>query len=168
MDHLEPEGENFKIKQSTWDSIYQSHMDIIRPFVRENNKELLEAINNRLMKDTWDKYCLGGISKWEMDSASCYFHDHELEHVDAAQYNCVDYASLPETPEIERIIYIRGKRVALQKITRIMGTVLDRDKSKRLVTLLTTSGVVTVRIYGDAFTHYDRQISENSLPARRE
>ena len=41
-----------------------------------------------------------------------------------------------------------------------MGTVLDRDKSKRLVTLLTTSGVVTVRIYGDAFTHYDRQISE--------
>ena len=95
-----------------------------------------------------------------MDSASCYFHDHELEHVDAAQYNCVDYASLPETPEIERIIYIRGKRVALQKITRIMGTVLDRDKSKRLVTLLTTSGVVTVRIYGDAFTHYDRQISE--------
>ncbi|HOA79543.1 MAG TPA: DNA polymerase III subunit alpha, partial [Defluviitaleaceae bacterium] len=160
MDHLEPEGENFKIKQSTWDSIYQSHMDIIRPFVRKNSEKLLEAINNRLMKDTWDKYCLGGISKWEMDSASCYFHDHELEHVDAAQYNCVDYASLPETPEIERIIYIRGKRVALQKITRIMGTVLDRDKSKRLVTLLTTSGVVTVKIYGDAFTHYDRQISE--------
>ena len=29
-----------------------------------------------------------------------------------------------------------------------------------MVTLLTTDGVVTVKIFGDAFTHYDRQISE--------
>ena len=40
------------------------------------------------------------------------------------------------------------------------GTVLDRDKNKKIITLLTTSGVVTVRLFGDIFTHYDRQISE--------
>ena len=37
---------------------------------------------------------------------------------------------------------------------------MDRDKAKKLVTLLTPTGVVTVQIYGDAFTHYDRQLSE--------
>ena len=29
-----------------------------------------------------------------------------------------------------------------------------------MVTLLTNDSVVTVKIFGDAFTHYDRQISE--------
>ena len=48
----------------------------------------------------------------------------------------------------------------MYKIHRIAGTVLDRDKNKKSVTLLTTSGVVTVKIYGDAFNYYNKQISE--------
>ena len=40
-----------------------------------------------------------------------------------------------------------------------MGTVLDRDKSKKTVTLLTKSGVVTVKIFGQVFANYDKQIS---------
>ena len=35
-----------------------------------------------------------------------------------------------------------------------------KDKNKKTVTLLTNDSVVTVKIFGDAFTHYDRQISE--------
>ena len=40
-----------------------------------------------------------------------------------------------------------------------MGTVLDRDKNKNTVTLLTKRGVVNVKIYGNAFANYDKQIS---------
>ena len=52
-------------------------------------------------------------------------------------------------------------------IERIAGTVLDRDKTKRLITILTTTGVVTIRMFGDAFTKYDRQISERGSDGKK-
>ena len=155
------------IKQTVWDKIYQKHMDIIRPYVKSHNEELLQSVNNTLISQTWDKYCKGNISKWEMDAVSCYFHQHELEYVDELNYDCSDFYNLPEEPEIDRIIDIKGKQVPLFKIRRIMGTVLDKNKMKKTVTLLTTSGVVTVKIFGDVFNHYDRQISEKDSTGKK-
>ena len=148
----------FKIKQTVWDNIYQKQMDIIRPFIKKNQAELLEALNNRLMSDVWDKYCLGSISKWEMDSVSFYSHPHELDGVDNDLYLIEDYFKLPATPQVERVIPIKGKQVPIFKLHRIAGTVLDRDKAKKTVTLLTPTGVVLVKVYG-AFEAYDRQLS---------
>ena len=48
-----------------------------------------------------------------------------------------------------------------------MGTVLDKNKMKKTVTLLTTSGVVIVKIFGDVFNHYDRQISEKGADGKK-
>lgn len=155
------------IKQTVWDKIYQKHMDIIRPYVKSHNEELLQSVNNTLISQTWDKYCKGNISKWEMDAVSCYFHQHELEYVDELSYECNNFYSLPEEPEIDTIITIKGKQIPLFKIRRIMGTVLDKNKMKKTITLLTTSGVVTVKIFGDVFTHYDRQISEKGADGKK-
>ena len=74
---------------------------------------------------------------------------------------------LPETPEVERCLYIKNKQVPIFKLSRIAGTVLDRDKAKKLVTILTKSGVVTVKIYGDVFTYYDKQISERGADGKK-
>ena len=155
------------IKQTVWDKIYQKHMDIIRPYVKSHNEELLQSVNNTLIAQTWDKYCKGNISKWEMDAVSCYFHQHELEYVDKLSYECNNFYSLPEEPEIDTIITIKGKQIPLFKIRRIMGTVLDKNKTKKTVTLLTTDGVVIVKIFGDVFTHYDRQISEKGADGKK-
>lgn len=132
----------FGIKQITWKKIYDEVMDKIRPYVKENNQKLLSSVNSRLTEDVWNKYCLGNISKWEMDSVSCYFHEHELAHVDNTYYDFSNFFDLAEEPEIERVFEIKGKRVPIFKIHRIYGTVLDRDKMKKLVTLLTPDGVV--------------------------
>ena len=70
------------------------------------------------MKDTWDKYCLGSISKWEMDSTSCYFHEHELAAVDMDYYNFEDYFSLPTTPEVETTIRIKNKIIPIFKLSK--------------------------------------------------
>lgn len=155
------------IKQTVWDKIYQKHMDIIRPYVKSHNEELLQSVNNALISQTWNKYCKGNISKWEMDAVSCYFHQHELEYVDELSYECNNFYSLPEEPEIDTIITIKGKQIPLFKIRRIMGTVLDKNKMKKTITILTNSGVVNVRIFGDVFTHYDRQISEKDLSGKK-
>lgn len=157
----------FGIKQTTWKKIYDEVMDRIRPYVKENNQKLLTSVNTRLTEDIWNKYCLGNMSKWEMDSVSCYFHEHELARVDNAYYGFSNFFDLPEEPEIERVFEIKGKRVPIFKIHRIYGTVLDRDKMKKLVTLLTPDGVVTVKIFGEVFNIYDRQISEKGADGKK-
>ena len=170
LDDLESSAETesgFKIKQTFWDNIYKKQMDIIRPYVKEHNAELLEAVNSRLMKDTWDKYCLGSLSKWEMDSVSYYSHEHELAVVNEEKYGFSDFFSLSEEPDVDRFINIKGKRIPLFKIHRIIGTVLDKDKSRKSITLLTKTGVVTVKIYGAVFTYYDRQISERGADGKK-
>lgn len=167
MDLLIPTDDGFKIKQTSWDNIYKKYMDKVRPYVKNHHDELLEAINNRLMSDTWNKYCEGSISKWEMDSVSFYSHEHELNHISERDYGYSDFFKLSENPEVDRVVDIKGKKVPLFKICRIMGTVLDKDKAKKTVTLLTKTGVVTVKIYGQVFTHYDKQLSERGADGKK-
>ena len=164
MDLLIPTQDKymFLIKQTDWDKIYKKQMDIIRPFIQKNNQELLDKVNNKLRQDLWDKYCLGNISQWEMDSISCYIHDHELKKLKTGLYGLVEFSKLPEDPVVNYEFRSKetGQKIPLFKISRIAGTVLDKDKNKKTVTLLTNDSVVTVKIFGDAFTHYDRQVSE--------
>ena len=159
----------FKIKQTDWDKIYKKQMDIIRPYIKSNNEELLNAVNNKLNQDMWNKYCNGNISSWEMDSISCYIHEHELANLRNDAYGFVDYNKLSEEPEISYVFRSKqtGQKVPLFKIHRIAGTVLDKDKAKKSITLLTTTGVTTVKIFGDAFTHYDKQLSERGADGHK-
>ena len=170
MDNLIP-NENaesgFVIRQITWDKIYQGQMDKIRPWVKENSARLLEEVNERLTRDMWDKYCQGNISKWEMDAVSFYSHEHELAHVNTKAYDITDFSKIPENPVVERIIPIKGRQIPIFKLYRIAGTILDKDKNKKTVTLLTTSGVVTVKIFGQVFSHYDKQISEKGADGKK-
>lgn len=169
VDFLEPYDteSGFAILQTKWDKIYKAQMDIIRPFIKDNNQLLLNDVNNRLMSDVWNKYCLGSISKWEMDSVSCYFHQHELQDVNYRLCGFSNFFELSEQPEIDRIIEIKGKKIPLFKIHRICGTVLDRDKSKKMVTVLTREGVVNVRVFGEVFSYYDKQISERGADGKK-
>lgn len=169
VDFLEPYDteSGFAILQTKWDKIYKTQMDIIRPFIKDNNQLLLNEVNNRLMSDVWNKYCLGSISKWEMDSVSCYFHQHELQDVNYRLCGFSNFFELSEQPEIDRIIEIKGKKIPLFKIHRICGTVLDRDKGKKMVTVLTREGVVNVRIFGEVFSYYDKQISERGADGKK-
>ena len=167
MDLLIPTEDGFKIKQTSWDNIYQKHMDKVRPYIKSHHDELLNAINTRLMSDLWNKYCEGSLSKWEMDSVSFYSHEHELQNINEQEYGFSDFYKLNENPDIDRIIDIKGKKVPLFKIHRIIGTVLDKDKAKKTVTLLTKSGVVTVKIYGAVFNHYDKQLSERGADGKK-
>lgn len=170
IDKLESCGDTesgFKIRQTVWDNYYKKHMDIIRPFIQKNAEQLLTAVNEQLTKEIWNKYCTGSLSKWEMDSVSFYSHDHELIDLDMDRYELTDFFDLPEEPIVDRLIPIKGKQVPILKLFRICGTVLDRDKAKKTVTLLTTSGVVTVKIFGAIFSNYDKQISERGADGKK-
>jgi DNA polymerase-3 subunit alpha len=161
IDILEPSNSEsgFKVSCAKWDLLYKKEMNRFKPYMKEHQEELLEAVNDRLIKDMWDKYCEGNISYWEMKSICCYIHEHELKDLEVEKYGIDRFGELPDEPVIEKIIKIKGHQVPIYKINRIIGTVLDKDKMKSTVTILTTDGVVEVKIYG-AFANYDRQISE--------
>ncbi len=125
-----------------------------------SNKEFLEVVNKNRFESTWTEKAEGTISKWEMDSLSFYYHEHELAHVNKQEYMISDFGLLPEVPKVSEYYVWRGKERPRFKLTRICGTVLDKDKNKHSITLLTPNGVVTVKFYKGQFGFYDKQISE--------
>ena len=154
------EDNTILISQKEWDKIYKKEMDTVRNYLKIHKEELLADLNNKLYQEMYDKYALGNISKWEMDSISFYYHEHELSNLKNEVYNIVDFFKMPEEPQINRMIEIKGRQIPLYNLSRIAGTVLDKDKTKNTITLLTATGVVKVKIYKPQFTKYDKQISE--------
>ena len=158
----------FKIDATKWKkNCYDKHMDILRKFIKDNLDELLTELNHQLFNEVAEKYAAGTIEKWEMDSVSCYFTRHELWNVNDRLNNFADYFKLPSQPVVDKVINIKGKQIPMFEIQRIAGTVLDRDKNKKTVTLLTKTGVVTVKIYGQVFATYDRQVSEKTPDGKK-
>lgn len=123
-------------------------------------EDALKTVNDNLFKDKWEQYCSGSISKWEMESICFYHHEHELANVNTEKYTMAKYSDLPEEPEVLERKKIRNFEYNVYKLERICGTVLDKDKSRHTITLLTTSGVVTCKFYAGNFSFYDKQISE--------
>lgn len=155
------------IEKTIWDKIYKKGMKILSDEFKKNQQFYLDKLNEKLIEEVWNKYCTGSISKWEMDSIMFYYHEHELEGIDEEGFDIVDFFSLPEEPVLDKVIYIRGKEIPLYKLSRIAGTVIDKNKNKNTVTLLTKGGVVQVKIFGQVYSHYDKQISEIGVDGKK-
>ena len=144
---------------NAWDKIYQGYMDIFRAWIAANKDEILQALNTKIFMEDWNKYASGTISAWEMEVLCFYYHEHELAHVNNDKYGFVNFHNLPEDPVVESTFVRGGKEIKIFKLNRICGTCIAKDKTKSTVTLLTTSGVVTVKFRKDYFTLFDKQIS---------
>ena len=124
------------------------------------DKEVVNKYNAIVYKEIYDKYCKGSIAKWEMDSMSYYKTEHELSKVNTKRYTIENFYDLPEDPVANETGFYRGRPFNRYKLSLIMGTVLDRDKTKHTVELLTPSGVVTCKMYDGSFNHYNRTLSK--------
>lgn len=155
------DGGTALINQGIWDSIYKKSMDPVRDWMKANQQEILSTLNNLLFNEIKQKYAEGNLSKWEMDSLSFYYHDHELAGLQTEAYDIVDYTQLKNN-EIDRVFpdTKKGGDIVLYKIYRIAGTVIDKDKNKSTVVLLTPTGVVNVKIWKNQFAKWDKQIFE--------
>jgi len=134
-------------------------------------EEAVRDYNQCLFYEEWNKHAKGSISKWEMDSLSIYREPHELANIQNELYGVVDFFKQPEQPEpysfyirnvkqeIDGKIYYVPKQIPKYKIVRLAGTVIDKNKDKHMVSLLTTTGVVTLKFNKGQFLHYDKAIS---------
>lgn len=149
------------ISQTTWDNIYKKGMDPVRAWMKKNQEEILTTLNKSLVDEIWNKYAKGSLSTWEMDSLGFYYHDHELQSLKNDVYGITDIDKIPAEPEVERSFTTKdGSEIKMFKIFRIAGTVIDKDKNRSTVTLLTPSGVIAVKVWKNQFAAWDKQISE--------
>lgn len=155
---LEYENNIPLLNQKYWEKIYNKEMDPMRAHLK-SHPELLDTMNEVIVKNNWDKYCKGNLSKWEMDSISFYNGEHELAHIDEERYMIENFFDHPEEPEVVAIKSFKNITYPVYNLYRIAGTVLNRDKNKNIVTILTPYGVVPIKVYKNQFTKYDKQIS---------
>ena len=149
------------VNEKRWKKVYDKEMNTARNWLKNNQEELLNEYNEKLFNEQWKKYCLGTISKWEMDSMSYYWHDHELEHIQERRYGISNFSELPEEPMIDKIYNFNGREVLTYKITKIVGTCIDKNNTKGTFTLLTPDGeVVDIRLSNEHYALYNKQISE--------
>ena len=154
-----------RVLQKTWDNIYKKAMEPMRQYLKDNKEEALAKLNKALYDEIADKYADGNISKWEMDSISFYYHEHELAK---AKNDFDDFFKLSEEPEIEYSFPgSNGQEVKVYKLFKIIGTVIDKDKNRNTITLLTPTGVVNVKIYKNQYAIYDKQLSQKDENGRK-
>ncbi len=153
------------ILQRTWDNVYKKGMEPMRIYLKEHKDEVLNQLNQKLYDEVAEKYADGNISKWEMDSISFYYHNHELCEA-AKEYD--DFFKLPDEPIIDYAFHTNaGQEIKVYKLFRIIGTVIDKDKIRNTITLLTPTGVVNVKIYKNQYAFYDKQLSERDNDGKK-
>lgn len=155
-DIMETDNLAWFVKTKVWDKKYKAFMDNLRPCL---NQETLDKLNDAIFLDEWNKYAQGNISAWEMEVMGFYYHEHELAHLDNKKYGIRNYFTMPEEPEVDKVFTKGDMQIKIYKISRIAGTVIAKEKNKGLIYLLTTSGVVTVRMGRELMANYDRKIT---------
>lgn len=150
-----------KIKQTDWESIYKKVMESVRQWMKNNQEEILDKLNKSLYNELVEKYAQGDINKWDMDSLGTYCHSHELKNLRKDIYKIQDFNSLSHQPIISQEFHSKdGTLIHLYEVSRICGTVIDKDKNKSTVTLLTPAmEVVNVKVWKNQYAKWDRQIS---------
>ena len=136
------------MKPSAFDKVYDVEMKELLEHLNseQGRKEYQTALQNQLIDTLKEKYCQGSVSKWEMDTLSCYQHEHELAKVNEPMYHIHDFNSLPE-------------HMGANEIVAIAGTVIDNNKLKHTVSVLTTHGVVDVKIYAGQYVRFNQRIT---------
>lgn len=127
-------------------------MDNIRNWIKKNHDELLEKLNDTLFQEEYQKYARGTILDWELQSLNFFYSGHPLDGVEIP-IETISYKDIKEG-EIVGHFFIKGKYIPKMKLNTIVGTVIDKDKTKSIVTLATKDSVVDVKFYKQQFAMY--------------
>lgn len=145
-----PRNEGIAVKSSAFDKIYSILMEDLLKYINseEGKQEYRKLQQDEFTKELRQKYCSGSISRWEMDTLSCYQHEHELASLSESWYNIVNFSELPEHPQTG------------DAVVAIAGTVIDSNKNKRIISLLTKYGVVDVKFFGNQYIRFDQRLTK--------
>lgn len=141
---------NGLLDTKVWKKIYDNEMTGIKDWMKSNEEELIQQIQKCDVNKIWEQYCNGNDSSWEMEVLGFYYSGHELDSLEESQ---IDITHLKDGD--------------YKHTVSICGTVLGKDAYKHMVTLLTTTGVVTLKFTGELFANYNKIISEMTAEGKK-
>jgi DNA polymerase-3 subunit alpha len=95
-----------------------------------------------------------------MEALCFYYNAHELKNINTIKYGISDFNELPTTPEVDYFFKRAGVQIPIYKLHKIIGTVIAKNDNKSTITLLTTTGVVTVKFTREYYAMFKKQISQ--------
>ena len=147
------------IDEKSFDKYYKQQVKPLQEYLKTN--EAKDMITNIKRREMWLENCGGNVSSWEMETLDLYFTKHELEIAPINKYfKLSNFSELPENPKPISYNKWRGNQFPVYDTCQIAGTVIDKNKVKNIVYLLTTDGVVTLKIPSGQFNYYDRMVVE--------
>lgn len=160
LDEIGYSHDGHALDQKIWKSSYDVYMSVVKQYLIDNQEEMLEKLNTKIVNDWKEKYFPDHESEsmWEIQTMGLCFGDHPMMKVTAG---ITDFDSLPRQPEIATFYRTKqGKQVPLYKLDMIAGICISKDKLHSTITLLTASGPVDVKFRKEQFASYDAQISK--------
>ena len=104
---------------------------------------------------------MGSVEQWEMETLVFYSENHELDYYPLERlFELSNFDELPEEPVVFGYNNWKGRQWPKYRTATIAGVVVDKNKMKGLISVLTKSGVVTVRYTKGAFINYDKKVVE--------
>lgn len=153
------DNDNLIVIDKSLEKAMKQEMDTLKEILK--NKNIVDEYNKKMWnKEYIDMVKKEDINKWSFDSISFYANGkHELDGVNLQDYNISHFSDLPEEPQFIEKSY--GKRKWKQyDISRICGTVLDRNDNNHLVDILTPDNeVVTLNIPQAQYGYYKQTIT---------
>lgn len=147
------------ISQSIWVKLYDNKMAELKEYLKANQDKYIQALQEAEINNIWSDSCSGTLSSWEMESLGFYYHDHELINVSHPEFEFVDFFKESEIAIPDHYIKYKDREIPVFNLVSICGTVLDKNSYKHTVTLLTPTGVVSVKCVAEQYSQYDKQIS---------
>ena len=152
---------NVCLENKKFDVIYQELMQPLLQWL--STEEAVKRFNNFLKNQTWTKYCSGNVLQWEMESVCYYQNIHEMEIIPLDKYIKIsNFFELPSQPIVTETKKWRGRDFNIYKLNAIAGVVVDKDKTKGMITLSTPEGCVDVKLDKGRFSYYDRSVDGDS------
>lgn len=144
----------YTVSYKKFKKFYDNYMEEIKDWL--NTTEAVECYNKLVRQTNIDtlfaKYCQGTDAHLDMDSLGYYYSRHELSNVRYGDYGgqpitISNFEDLPLHKEKDKYYYLAG-------------TVIDVNKNKKTVALLTPEcGVVDVKFYDTLFINYNKKIA---------
>ncbi len=144
-------------REGSFEKVYKNKINNFNKWL--NSDDCLDTYNKLVFNEIKNNVMHGTISTWEMESMNFYYHEHELANINKEKYCIEDFNDLPEEPVVVGTSKYKGRTYPKFQLSRIIGTVLDKDKIRHSITLLTPTDVVQVKFYSGQFAFYDKQIS---------
>jgi DNA polymerase-3 subunit alpha len=155
------------INEKYWDAIYDAEMNKPRAYIKAHHDELLAQLNQQLFEEEYNKYADGDQLQWELDSLNFYYNGHPLSKVELP-VEVTPVGNLMEN-EFDGFWMIKGKQVPKHMLRTIMGTVIDKDKTKGLVTLQTVDGgVIDIKVFKQQFARYSHVITSEDAEGEKD